>query len=365
MASIKHRGNGKWQAQVRRRGNALTRTFIKKSDAIVWARDQEASIDSGKPVRSNREARFTLADGLERYVSTVTLTKRGYKQEQSRIGMLRNHKLSKRAMADIRGSDFAEYRDERLGLGLSAGTVVRELAVLSNVFNVARTDWGMESLSNPARLMRMPKVIDDRDRLVLSSEMVVEDGNAKRLVDELEVIKHFSASSVLPTIVDLAVDTAMRRGEIASLRWEHVIAADGYIYIPRTHTKGQRKREVPVSDDMMAKLLEMPGRAKNGSVFLMRSDSIGYAFRRAAQRGREAFVAQSSERDAELDTFLVDLHFHDLRHEATTRLAAIFDAHELAKITGHLRLEMLLRYYHPKGKNLAMKRRTAEALTSH
>ena len=50
-----------------------------------------------------------------------------------------------------------------------------------------------------------------------------------------------------------------------------------------------------------------------------------------------------------------DLHFHDLRHEATSRLAAIFELHELAKITGHKDTRMLLRYYHPDGRELARK----------
>lgn len=53
--------------------------------------------------------------------------------------------------------------------------------------------------------------------------------------------------------------------------------------------------------------------------------------------------------------FLIGIRFHDLRHEATSRLAGIFQMHELAKITGHRDPRMLLRYYHPRAEGLAKK----------
>lgn len=55
------------------------------------------------------------------------------------------------------------------------------------------------------------------------------------------------------------------------------------------------------------------------------------------------------------DGFLVDLRFHDLRHEATSRVAEVFSMHELAKITGNRDPRMLMRYYHPRAENLAKK----------
>ncbi len=52
---------------------------------------------------------------------------------------------------------------------------------------------------------------------------------------------------------------------------------------------------------------------------------------------------------------MVDLHFHDLRHEATTRLAEKLEMHELMKVTGHKTTRMLARYYHPRAADLAKK----------
>ncbi|WP_412531023.1 tyrosine-type recombinase/integrase [Escherichia coli] len=76
------------------------------------------------------------------------------------------------------------------------------------------------------------------------------------------------------------------------------------------------------------------------------------AFDRAVKRARERYEKTNSLCD---ESFLKDLRFHDLRHEATSRLAEIFPMHELTKITGHKDPRMLMRYYHPKAEDLALK----------
>jgi len=89
-------------------------------------------------------------------------------------------------------------------------------------------------------------------------------------------------------------------------------------------------------------------------VFPLTPDAITRAFRRALKRAREVYVQECiAESRPPDETFLVVLRLHDLRHEATTRLAKIFAMHELAKITGHKSSKMLLRYYHPKASDLA------------
>ncbi|HAV2420526.1 phage recombination protein Bet [Escherichia coli] len=76
------------------------------------------------------------------------------------------------------------------------------------------------------------------------------------------------------------------------------------------------------------------------------------AFDRAVKRARERYEKTNSLCD---ESFLKDLRFHDLRHEATSRLAEIFPMHELTKITGHKDPRMLMRYYHPKAEDLALR----------
>lgn len=84
----------------------------------------------------------------------------------------------------------------------------------------------------------------------------------------------------------------------------------------------------------------------------MRADAITRAFDRAVKRARQRYEQESNAPDKE---FLINLRFHDLRHEATSRLAEIFPMHELTKITGHKDPRMLMRYYHPKAEDLALK----------
>ncbi len=90
---------------------------------------------------------------------------------------------------------------------------------------------------------------------------------------------------------------------------------------------------------------------KEGVTF---TDEMGRYVVAPVLRARATYEKECVEQGIEPDTdFLVDLHPHDLRHEATTRLADKFAMHELAKITGHRDTRMLLRYSHPSAEDLA------------
>jgi integrase len=90
------------------------------------------------------------------------------------------------------------------------------------------------------------------------------------------------------------------------------------------------------------------------SVFKIRSDAVTRAFERAVARARKLYLDECRGAGRRPDgKFLTDLRFHELRHEATSRLASIFPMHELTKITGHKDPRMLMRYYHPRAEDLA------------
>ena len=92
----------------------------------------------------------------------------------------------------------------------------------------------------------------------------------------------------------------------------------------------------------------------DGRVFRIRSDAVTRAFERAVVRAREVYLNSCKDSRKKPDPrYLTDLRFHDLRHEATSRLADIFPLHELTKITGHKDPRMLMRYYHPRAEDLA------------
>jgi integrase len=154
----------------------------------------------------------------------------------------------------------------------------------------------------------------------------------------------------------------MRRGEIVSLRWEHIDLQDRVAHLPKT--KNGESRDVPLSSKAV-KVLEAlvpkddeheDGEAldEDSRVFKIRGDAVTRAFERAVGRARRTYEEECKKAGARPDPkYLIDLRFHDLRHEATSRLAAIFPMHELTKITGHKDPRMLMRYYHPRAKDLA------------
>lgn len=142
-------------------------------------------------------------------------------------------------------------------------------------------------------------------------------------------------------------------------------------------TKNGTARDVPLSSRAVAVLTELKqaaeakavelegkttkGAAKisyllTGSVFRIRSDAVTRAFERAVDRARGIYLDECKEARRQPDAnYLVDFRFHDLRHEAASRLASVYQLHELTKVTGHKDPRMLMRYYHPKAEDLAKK----------
>jgi integrase len=134
----------------------------------------------------------------------------------------------------------------------------------------------------------------------------------------------------------LAIETAMRLGELLALEWKHVDLERRVAFLP--HTKNGHSRSVPLSPIAVELLASWP-RSLTGRVFPQwsRPDSVETVWRRAVQRAG-----------------LEDLHFHDLRHEATSRLFERgLNVMEVAAITGHKTLQMLRRYTHLRAENLA------------
>lgn len=368
MATIRKKGPYQWHAQIRRKGwPQQTRTFNTQAEAKTWATMIEREMDAGVFVSRNEAESTSFAKALEMYVEQVTSKKRSSDSELSRIKALKRHPLALRSLASIRGADMASYRDQRLAEGLAAATVRRELALISHVFTIARKEWRMESLSNPVELIRQPSVDDARDRRILSADVwTLRDGKLIcEHLDELEIICRYARSAELPQIARFAVETGMRRSEIAGLMQTNIDLQKRTALLPLT--KNGSARGVPLSSSAVEIIKSQPKR-EDGRVFKSRPDTITKAFNDATTDARKIYLEGLSlhlQRQGvcqeeinqliQSDPLLVDLRFHDLRHEATSRLAEIFPLHELTKITGHQDTRMLMRYYHPKPEDLAKK----------
>ena len=308
---------------VRRKGMApRAKSFDNKSDAERWARSLEAEVDRCGTVPDSRVAEnTTLARILSRYAEEVSPGKRSGKTEALRIrGMLRRP-ICHRTLALLTSNDIAAYRDQRLK-EVAPATVVRELNTLSHAIDTARREWGIHLPDNPCKLVRRPKTPKGRTRRLTGDE-------EKRLLDAADA----GRNPWMRPIIVLAIESGMRRGEIVGLRWEHVDLDRRVAHLPLT--KNGDHRDVPLSSRAVATLQSLE-RSDDGRVFPLTEHAVWQAWEHLRVRAGCA-----------------DLHFHDLRHEAVSRLFEKgLNLMEVATISGHKELRMLQRYTHLKAEDL-------------
>ena len=325
MATIR-KLRGRWQAQVRRRGiPSQAKSFDRRAEAERWARDLEAEADRSGWLTDRRAAEeMTLGDLLSRYVNQVTPTKLGAAPERARINSIVRRPIAQCSLAKLASSDVAAYRDERLKAATPA-TVVRELSTISHAIEVATSEWGIWLARNPVSQVRRPPLPRGRTRRLQGDEEV-------RLLAACALDQR---PLLLKSLLIVAVETAMRRGELLALLWQNVDLELRVVHLPRS--KNGDGRDVPLSRRSLAALKDLnPTGERQGRVFPITGDSVRSAFERLLAR-----------------TGILDLRFHDLRHEAISRLFEKgLHPIQVATISGHRELRMLQRYTHLRATDL-------------
>ncbi len=330
MATFITQPNGRIRARIRRDGVSTSKTFRLKSDAEAWARREESRVERGRWDDMQEAKATTLAAALERYKEERTESKRGALQEKSVIGILSETSLAKLPLSKIESGDVESIIKKWEQEGLKPGTIRRRLNVLRNLFTVARRNWKMKGLVNPVADAELPRVNDARARRISDKEIA-------------EICKN-TGSSVLAAFLRLAIESGMRRGEIASLTWNLIDLQDRVILLEKT--KNGSPREVPLSPAavrLLKSLSRPPADDEDQRVFKVKANSITQAFIRARNRAG-----------------LTDIRLHDSRHEATSRLGKVLDGKKLSKIIGHSDPKMTNRYYHPSVKEIAKELAQAE-----
>jgi len=325
MASFRQRG-GKWQARVLRNGYPdQTKTFETKADAEKWARSVESEIDKGQFVSISEAQRTTLGDAIARYLVEVTPTMKGAAEDKIRLKAIMRKPIARWSMANLSAARIAAYRDERLK-EVSSGTVIRELAYISAIINHARREWGI-NVPNPVQMVRKPQSPQARSRVLTDEEVA-------KLLQALEPIGR--RSHWTKPAVQLALATAMRRGELLKLKWENVDLQGRSAFLP--DTKNGDSRTVPLSSVAVQVFTELP-RHISGLVIPVKYFTLDAAFKRGVRR-----------------VGLDGVRFHDLRRTAITRMAEkLPNVIELAAVSGHKSLMVLKRYYRPTAVELAQK----------
>jgi integrase len=324
MATIRKRSTGSYEVQIRRQGfKTITKTFKSKTEAQKWARKTEADIEAGSYVNFDPARTTTLADTIDRYIELVLPKKKSTEPDFIRLQKLKEQ-LGQYSLLNLSPSVLSSYRDQRAAT-VTDSTVRRELSLLSRLLSFAQKDLGLHlPQGNPVRLIRIPKEHPHRTRRL--------EGTEKDLI--LQSLR----SKQVKVFLEVLIETAMRRSELGLLQWADIDLDQGLAFL--RDTKNGHSRMVPLSTRARTLLASLESaRLKKGLLFTIKPEAVTLAFRRACER-----------------LGIENLHLHDLRREATSRLFEKgLSAPEVQTITGHRTLSMLAVYTRLKAEDLVQK----------
>lgn len=330
MATLTQLPSGKWRAQVRKGGLYKNATFALKRDAEAWAKKIEVQtshiIATGyQPVPE----RYTVADLIDGYGASVKMT------GKTKIA---THAMLKRELGTIllkrlNAVHLREFIERRLAAGAGGVTIGCDLSFLGTILK-----WGKHS-----RQMDIPTTLTtDARRNLTALKVSVRSTERERepSPDELKRLYDYWNNNKrqrvpMTTLCQFALATAMRQEEICSIQIEDV-NADKRTVIIRDRKDPQRKQgnhqTVPLRAEAWALVEPVLRERTSGKVFPYQASSVSTAFTRACTKLN-----------------IVDLHFHDLRHKATSDLFRMgLSIPLVALFTGHKTWTQLRRYTHPK-----------------
>ena len=332
MGSIVERPSGGFQGKVRVQGfPALFKTFPTRQEAKRWIAEVETAMRSGS-WRETPDAGLTLGEAIKDWIEVNRHRITGIENESGRLRRLTSWSipLGKAGSQVIDGpiTDLAiarlmprhiESLADMMREAEYAGDSIRlYLALISRAWNKAMKD---SQLRNPVEAAEIRLDLAGRDRRL-------HEGEEERLLA--------ACPEMMRAVIGFALATAARQAEIAGLTWKDVDLKRRSAILRAT--KNGETRSLPLSKAALAILDGLPRRIDGGSVFGMSAEAIKRAMIKATTK-------------AGID----DLRFHDLRHEAISRLYEFTDLTdvEIASITGHKSMQMLRRYAHLRTHRLA------------
>ena len=315
MSTIRKR-KGKWFVEIRKKYfKPIRKTSEYKLDAEKYAREKQAEIDKGFLVSYEQAQSTKLSELLERYRTEITTKKKGATVEDFKIKFLQTLPICDNYLISITPTKIAKLREQLL-LERKPGTVCKYLAFISNCWNIARKEWGINLPDNPVSMIKKPIVKDRRDRILTLEEY-------EKLLHACSLSKLYSMKGM----VIFAYTTGARYGEILKLQKKDVD------FIKRTailrDTKNNEDRVLPLTEEAMKVLKEQPI-TTSGHFFQASNDKFKHYWNKA-------------KLIAEVENF----RFHDLRACALTNFLLPpynFSIPMVAKISGHKSWKELERY---------------------
>ncbi len=335
MASIRKR-NGSWVADVRRTGHkSASKSFPTKTLATEWARRIESEMDAATYQDGRNLNSITFGDILDRYTEEIGKTKPFGKNKAAVLKSLKRD-LGSVPMSKLTSERLNQYVSDRRAGGAGGVTVGIDLTYIGGALKIARSIWKMP--------VDLSVVADARAHLKYLGVSTKSKSRKRRpTLLELEHIKeHFREKGSrqrvpIVEIIDFAVASAMRLGEIIALKWADLNEADRTIII-RDRKDPQEKegndQEVPLLGDAFIIATRQPRRSER--IFPVTEGTVSTIFPRACNK-----------------LAIEDLTFHDLRHEGISRLFEQgYTIEQVALVSGHKDWKMLARYTQIRAKDL-------------
>jgi integrase len=321
MASIRKRGD-KWLVEICVNGKRKGKTFESKLEANRWAAMAES--DMHQQGSDNIPKDKTFRDLLERYSRDVSINKRSVKWEQKRITFFQSFSIADVKLTELSEVHVYQWRDSRLK-DISPSSVGRDWGILSNACSIAVKEWKwlkvnpFSNVKKPTPAQARTRRISD-DEIALISDCIGYDDKCELNSNPLLTMAAFH----------FALETGMRMGEILALRWGDI--HDKHAHLPKT--KNGYARDVPINAKARAILARL--NKDSDTCFRIKVKIVDATFRRYRDK-----------------VGIKDLHFHDSRREALSRMAKVVPVQMLAKISGHRDLRVLLNtYYAPKVEDI-------------
>ncbi len=345
MATIKARkqanGSTRYTAIVRIRcGTTVThresRTFTHRTAALSWAKHREVALENPAELVRLRVSTPTLAELIRWYIDTFETISRWQRSKQTHLEFLERHPLGKTVTHTLTSADLIRHVQFRRTEGAGPATVINDLIWIGVVLRAAKS---VRELPVSPEIVQQARSACRELRLI----GMPKRRNRRPTADELARLReHFKerdrrAEIPMEVIMDFAIASARRESEICRLEWRDNdrTARTGMVRDAKHPTdKDGNQRRFKYTPEAWALVTAQPRSSEY--IFPFDPKSVGAAFTRACNL-----------------LGIEDLRFHDLRHEATSRLFERgYQIHEVAQFTLHESWNELKRYTNLKPENL-------------
>jgi len=344
MATFVNLPSGAWRAIVRRKGRYISETFNLREDARRWATAQESAIDRGlAPKKTYVVSKTSLAHLIDLHIEDLAAAKKPIGRTKLEALLHLRRTLGETPYAKIDRQFIIDFGRNRAKGGTGPVTIGMYVGWIKLIFAHASAVHEIETKIEPI----------EKGRLALKHlGLIGKSQERDRRPTQAELDRLFKAFDENPwqrnpmtRIIQFAIATAMRQDEICRITWSDLDVRAKTIII--------RDRKDPrdkFGNDQRVPLVDISGYSPLGLIEAQQANRSNFDDR-IFPYNATAISAAFTRTAAKLK--IDDLHFHDTRHEATSRFfEAGLKIEQVALITGHKDWKMLRRYTHIKAKSV-------------